>query len=67
MAATDELKLLEQELDRWLSRAESNLADAISNTQDVTERKRMIQVPLDPVRIIYSFSYNVISPRIRLL
>lgn len=44
MTATDELKTLERELDRWLSRAESNLADAISNTQDVNERKRMIQV-----------------------
>ncbi|KAM3178531.1 hypothetical protein ACTXT7_002359 [Hymenolepis weldensis] len=47
MTATDELKTLERELDRWLSRAESNLADAISNTQDVNERKRMIQEIID--------------------
>ncbi|VDO05391.1 unnamed protein product [Rodentolepis nana] len=47
MTATDELKTLERELDRWLSRAESNLEDAISNTQDIGERKRIIQSSLE--------------------
>ncbi|VDM18440.1 unnamed protein product [Hydatigera taeniaeformis] len=47
MAATEELKTLERELDRWLSRAETDLANALSNTQDVAEKKRIIQDIID--------------------
>ncbi|KAL5963556.1 Dystrophin isoform E [Taenia solium] len=47
MTVTEELKALERELDRWLSRAESDLANALSNTQDITERKRIIQDIID--------------------
>ncbi|VDK34541.1 unnamed protein product [Taenia asiatica] len=47
MTVTEELKTLERELDRWLSRAESDLANALSNTQDITERKRIIQDIID--------------------
>lgn len=55
MTATEELKTLERELDRWLSRAESDLANALSNTQDVTERKRIIQVSLFILSFIHPF------------
>ncbi|CDI96945.1 dystrophins A:C:F:G:H [Echinococcus multilocularis] len=47
MTATEELKTLERELDRWLARAETDLANALSNTQDVVERKRIIQEIID--------------------
>ena len=44
MTATEELKAIERELDRWLSSAESDLNNALSSIHDVTERKRIIQV-----------------------
>uniref|UniRef100_A0A5K3F4U3 WW domain-containing protein n=1 Tax=Mesocestoides corti TaxID=53468 RepID=A0A5K3F4U3_MESCO len=47
LIATDELKSAEKDLDRWLSRAEADLANALSNTQEAAERKRLIQEIID--------------------
>ncbi len=44
MTATEELKNLERELDRWLSRTEADLRGALSPANDSIERKRQVQV-----------------------
>ncbi|VDN12065.1 unnamed protein product [Dibothriocephalus latus] len=48
IAATDELKTLERDLDRWMSRTETELASALGLFSDpsvsAAERKSAIQV-----------------------